>query len=347
MILEPILDLFRGRAITIPPLDGALKPNTLLEEAELAARVEAPDNLALFQGAVIYSSAGEIKRLSDGATIKTFPAAITALAAMEDGDLAVALESGRIEFLKESRPALDGFKCPVALLAAEEGALIVCNGSERHAPAAWASDLMGKGSSGSLWQVDRQGSRRQIAGALAFPFGVARDADGKGLLVSEAWRHRILRIAAAGAAHQPVIDRLPGYPARLVRAPKGYLLSLFAPRNRLIEFVLREDRYRQAMMEEIEPGHWIAPSLSPARDFLEPLQMGGVRSMGIHKPWSPSRSFGLVMTLDEKLQPLTSFHSRANGQRHGVTSTLAEGADILAAAKGGNAILRLSGALEG
>ena len=28
MILDPILDLFRGKAVTIPPMDGAFRPNT-------------------------------------------------------------------------------------------------------------------------------------------------------------------------------------------------------------------------------------------------------------------------------------------------------------------------------
>ena len=28
MIFDPILDIFRGKAVTVPPMDGALKPNT-------------------------------------------------------------------------------------------------------------------------------------------------------------------------------------------------------------------------------------------------------------------------------------------------------------------------------
>ena len=45
MIFDPILDLFRGKAITIPPLDGALGPNTALDEAAVLATLPAPDNL--------------------------------------------------------------------------------------------------------------------------------------------------------------------------------------------------------------------------------------------------------------------------------------------------------------
>jgi hypothetical protein len=55
-LLDPLLDLFRGRAVTIPPLDGALKPNTLLEDAEVIAEADAPDNLAVLDGRLIFTT---------------------------------------------------------------------------------------------------------------------------------------------------------------------------------------------------------------------------------------------------------------------------------------------------
>ena len=122
---------------------------------------------------------------------------------------------------------------------------------------------------------------------------------GSGLIVSESWRHRLLRLPAGGGTPVPVLSKLPGYPARLAPAADGGAwLALFAPRNRLIEFVLQEDAYRAAMMREVPRDYWIAPALSSGRSFLEPLQCGGVKTMGIHKPWSPSRSYGLVARLD-------------------------------------------------
>ena len=47
MIFEPILDLFRGKAITIPPLDGAFRADNTLEEAALFAKLPSADNLAV------------------------------------------------------------------------------------------------------------------------------------------------------------------------------------------------------------------------------------------------------------------------------------------------------------
>jgi len=56
MIFDPLLDLFRGKAVTIPPMDGALQPNTALEEAEAVVRTTAPDNLCSDGSRVFFSS---------------------------------------------------------------------------------------------------------------------------------------------------------------------------------------------------------------------------------------------------------------------------------------------------
>jgi hypothetical protein len=202
---------------------------------------------------------------------------------------------------------------------------------------------MTKGRSGSVWRIDpASGARTCLARDLAFPHGLAFDGAGRRLIVSEAWRHRLIAIPVAGGTAEVVLDKLPGYPARLASMPgSGFVLSVFAPRNRLIEFVLQEDDYRADMMAEIDRPYWIAPSLSASRSFLEPLQNGGVKTMGIHKPWSPTRSYGLVVELDHNLRPVASHHSRANGTRHGITSAVAGTDTIIAASKGGGAILRM------
>jgi hypothetical protein len=201
---------------------------------------------------------------------------------------------------------------------------------------------MGKNARGSVWRLDLASGRRdRLAGDLAFPYGVLPDAAG-GLVVAESWRHRLLRIKPEGGI-EPVLTKLPGYPARLAAAADGGAwLCLFAPRNRLIEFILEEDAYRADMMREVAREHWIAPALSSGAQFLEPLQCGGVKTMGIHKPWSPTRSYGLLVRLDRNLRPVASFHSRANGRRHGITSALERDGRVLVTSKGGNAILGLT-----
>ncbi len=339
-LLDPLLDLFRGKAVTIPPMDGALKPNTALDDAEVIAAALAPDNLAVLHGSVIYSSHREIRHLgADHQVIETCPAEVSAIAVAEDGTVAVGLEDGS---LKVGGLLVEGFNC-ITALAFHGGALYVTNGSDHVRPGQWVSDLMHRNSAGSLWQVDvKTGTRRKLAGGLAYANGVAVDRANNRLIVSESWRHRLSAVPLAGGGAREVLSRLPAYPGRINAAPEGFVLSLFAPLNRLVEFVLQEPQYRAGMMREIDSRYWIAPTLSPPESFLEPLQNGGVRSMGVHKPWSPARSYGLVATLDASCQPVESYHSRANGRFHGVTSAIAFEGAILAASRGGNHILRLA-----
>lgn len=351
MILDPVLDLFRGKAVTIPPMDGALRPDAALDEAPVLAACRAPDNLCFDGAQVLFSSGPEILALPTApgakpATIGRFEANVAALAVAPGGRIAVALADGRLLLRDGSAPPrpvppTDDLACPTALAFAGDDTLYICQGSATHGPEDWAVDLMEGNAGGSVWRIDLAAGRAScLARGLAFPNGLLVDPAGERLIVAESWRHRLLALPLGGGAPQELLAKLPGYPARLAPAADGGAwLALFAPRNRLIEFVLLEDAYRRDMMREVPREFWIAPALSSARSFLEPLQCGGVKTMGIHKPWSPSRSYGLVARLDRSMQPISSFHSRANGSRHGVTSVLERPGRLIAAAKGGDAIL--------
>lgn len=338
-LFDPLLDLFRGKAVTIPPMDGALKPNTALEDGEVVAAALSPDNLALRNGTPLYSSHREIRLLGAGHhLVETCPEDVSALAVAADGTMAVALDDGS---LRIGDKPIEGFNC-ITALAFHGNSLYVTNGSDHVRPSQWASDLMHRNQSGSVWQVDlATGKRTKLAGGLAWANGVVADARGQRLIVSESWKHRLISTSLAGGPVTETLPRLPAYPGRISPVANGFVLALFAPLNRLVEFVLQERQYRADMMREIDSRFWIAPALSPPESFLEPLQNGGVRSMGVHKPWSPTRSYGLVARLDAACQPVESYHSRANGRFHGVTSAIADGDSILAASKGGNHIIRI------
>ena len=121
----------------------------------------------------------------------------------------------------------------------------------------------------------------------------------------------------------------------------GAWLAVFAPRNRLVEFVLQETDYRLDMMAGVPRDFWPAPALSSGHSFLEPLQFGSIKAMGIHKPWAPSRSCGMVVRLDASMGPTGSFHSRANGTRHGTCSVIENNNQLFVAARGGDCILSM------
>ena len=333
MIFDPLLDLLRGKAVTIPPLDGAFRPNTALDDAPVFAQMPAPDNLVFWQGRVVASS-GPALMAPGGEVLQRYGSDITALAVSPHGDLAVGLADGSLTIAGVAVALPTGVRCITALAYGADGRLWLANGSATLPPGQWAADLMQKNASGSVW-VQEDGWQK-LASGLAWPFGLL--PDGAGVIVSEAWRHRLVRLE--GGKPRAILESLPGYPARLAPAAGGGAwLALFAPRNRLIEFVLQESRYRLAMMAEVSPEFWISPALASGRSFLEPLQCGGIRMLGVHKAWSPSRSYGLVVRLDAQMTPRFSLHSRANGTRHGVTSVLDHQGQLYIASKGGDCIL--------
>jgi hypothetical protein len=359
-MFERALDIIRGKAITIPPMDGALRPNTALDEAPLLLAVEQPDNLAWIDDRLVFSTGGKAMAIDPAApgsvpeTLVEFPAAISALAGRPAGGSAVALDNGEIRIwdAQGAETTLEGIgphslKCPTALLFRDQDTLIVCQGSQSVPPSGWARDLMQKGSTGSVWRLElKSGKQTCLASGLAFPHGVLTRGDE--LIVSESWRHRLIALSAERPGRpRVVLANLPGYPSRLSPSgDSGAWLCLFAPRNRLIEFILQEDNYRAAMLADVEPRFWIAPALATRQSFLEPLQCGGVTTMGISKAWAPTRSYGLLVRLDRDMQPVASHHSRSNGRRHGITSAIEVSGHVIAASRGGDAIVGMNAAAE-
>ena len=233
--------------------------------------------------------------------------------------------------------------CPTAGLFLDANRLVVANGASGRTAADWKRDLMERGASGSVWLIDLSrpdAPAVRLAEGLAFPTGLARKGDGR-LLVSEAWLHRVLAVdPQKGGPPKPLLSDLPAYPGRIASTSKdGFWLCLFAPRNQLVEFVLRENAYRRRMIDAVDPAFWIAPSLSSGASFLEPIQGGARKKLNRLKPWSPSWSYGLIARCNADMRPLLSLHSRADGAVHGVTSACESGGALYIAAKGSGRIV--------
>jgi hypothetical protein len=351
-MLRGVIDRFVGRgdaAVTVPPMDGALRPNQVLEQAAVVAEVHAPDNLVSYRGDVLFSSGRDLRKVGSDTVVRSFDRAITCIAAAPDGHLAVGLSGAEVMLVQPdgvigSLPAAE--TSHATALAFHDDSLIICRGSARHGPDQWKRDLMeagvGKPGLGSVVLIPRDGSPRILADGLRWPYGAASH-NGR-IIVSESWSHRLLALEPARATPpQTVLADLPGYPARLCPASDGGLwLAVFAPRSQLIEFVLREDGYRRRMLNEIDSDFWIAPTIANGRSFLEPIQGGALKQMGVLKPWAPSRSYGLVIKLDPSFEPVVSFHSRADGSRHGTTSLLEHAGRLYVASKGGDVIVSVS-----
>jgi len=335
-------------SITVPVMDGALKPNNYLERVPSLCPLDGVDNLTSRNGSLLMSSGRRVFALDpDGAAteLAAYGSDVTCIAASPGGTLASGLAAGGIVIAGGSHDGkhlgADGsLGCPTAAYFLGEETLAVCNGSSVHNASEWSRDLLANGRTGNVSEVElATGKVTTLASGLAYPSGVCVTPDGR-LVISEAWKHRLMSIDAD--EHHVVLADLPAYPGRLAPAASGgYWLSAFAVRSQLQEFVLREERYKREMMATIDPEFWIAPALSSGRSFKEPLQSGGVIRLGIHKPWAPTRSYGLLVRLDEAFQPVWSAHSRADGRRHGITSAVEHGARLYVSSKGNGEVLVL------
>jgi sugar lactone lactonase YvrE len=341
----------------IPSMDGAFSPNDRLDRAMpigepiagVDALAEAPD------GAICVSAGNKIWRLSGEGfqqrrLVAEFDGNVGALAFDRDNrllactarGLAVLDGDGRtIDLLAEAQG--NSLHCLTAVAVAPDGTIFVSDGSSHHPAEDWCTDLMERNELGRIVACGPAlDDARVLLQALDYPAGLAV-ANGS-LWFTESFGHCLSRtaIVAEGAIATPeiVIRNMPGYPSRLGPADAGgFWLSLFALRTHLVEFVLREDDFRQEMMRTIPPEYWVAPALTSGGDCLEPLQLGGLRALGIDKPWAPPRSYGLVARLDPQGEVVEALHSRVGGRYHGITSAIETAQGLAIASKGSGRVL--------
>jgi sugar lactone lactonase YvrE len=350
--LRSFVDRFLGRGdatITVPSFDGALKPNQLLETAEIVASFNAPEDLATDGQAVYVANGTALLRLEagSGTQIRSFDRTITALCILPDGRMAVALDGREVQLFAQPCAAnaeatfSDASMNAVNVLApGPDGTLVATDGSTTRPYRQWVYDLMERGRTGRVLALDlASGQVRPLASGLNYAFGVCAFSDA--LLVSESWRHRLLAIDGQGR-QRVVLDHLPAYPSRISPAAAGgFWLTAFLARTQLVEFVLRETGYRRRMMQEIDPQYWVAPKLKSSESFLEPMQGAHIKTMGVVKPWAPPRSYGLVIRLNAEGVPLYALHSRADGSNHGVVAAIEVDGSLFVLAKGPGRLLRL------
>jgi hypothetical protein len=345
--------LGRGDAsISVPVLDGALKSNQLIEDAEVVAELEAPEDLASDGRSLWVADGARVLRI-DGANAPavehTFERALSALACLPAGGVAVALGGSEVRVVGGPH---DGRRFDSAggrrlhavnaLAGTPGGRLLASDGSQTQPPERWKHDVMELGRSGRLIEFDlADGAARERATGLAYAFGVAAVGDDAAW-VCESWRHRVLQFGGASAGHA-VVDGLPGYPSRIAPAQGGgWWLTCFTLRTQLVEFVLREPAFRKRMLKEIDPRYWIAPALTSGNTFLEPMQGAHLKMMGVVKPWAPPRSYGLVIRLDDRGLIRYSLHSRFDGKHHGIVAAVELDGWLYLICKGRRRLLRLS-----
>ncbi len=335
----------------IPVLDGGFSPNQRLEECEQLGDFLTPDALAVGPDGRLYVSSGnnvfacEGDRFQSREVFATVETTAGALAWSPDGALLVAVADRGLVALDKSgtivarltEAAGAPIRCVTAVAVASDGTVFVTDGSRNNDPEQWLPDLMqNRPGSGRLISC-APGLRDAmvIADGLSWPAGAVVAHDEREILVTEAWKHRLLEVSRADGRVRVIVKNFAGYPGRLARAANGdYWASFFALRTQLTEFVLRERPFRERMMKTVPPSLWIGPTLGGRFDYREPTQIGRIKKLGIQKPWAPPRSYGLVARLAETGDAVESLHSRVSGSVHGVTAATELNGRLLVASKG-------------
>lgn len=337
----------------IPSMDGALGPNDRLDRCEPIGEPLSGADDAVAQGDRLYVSAGrQVLRLSgegfhERSLVHAFDSEAGGLALHPDGRLIVCVAGRGLAALDPDHPdpqwlapgSVGSIGGLTAVTCLADGSIWCTEGAQGKTANDWLRDLLDKGASGRVLRCSAALDRVDVvAQGLAWPNGIAPARDGA-LLVTESWRHGVRRIGVDGTRHPDFIRNLPAYPARIHPAKEGYHLALFGVRTHLIEFLLKEDEFRQEMLTTVAPEHWIGPALASGHDCLEPMQIGSIKALGIQKPWAPPRSYGLYTHVDEGGEVVESLHSRAGGRYHGITAACDTPQGVVIVAKGAGRLL--------
>lgn len=348
-VLSDIREFLRPESApnrAIPTLDGGLTPNDRLNEfTSLASLDHVEDVLIETETAVLVTAGSAVWRinLSSGTSVLVAELPGKGLGMARQGD-AVLVCVGGAGLLRLSGGALEPVVDPGAagggdllsvVVVGED--LYVTQGSATRAAEAWPADLMSKGRSGALHKVLPNGGLEAVVKDLAWPYGAC--VMGDEILVAESWAHRILAYSPSSGATRTLRDRLPGYSARLHASGATVWVAMLALRTYLVEFVLREDDFRERMIAEIPVQDWIRPALRTTNTVREPLQLGGARHLGETKPWAPPRSYGLVAEMDAAGEFVRSFHSRPGARMHGTVAAMLHGDRLVVLAAGPGEVL--------
>ncbi|WP_054680968.1 hypothetical protein [Microbacterium sp. No. 7] len=344
-VLRTIKEFINPDSVSYPsisPFEAGLRPNALLDEGRPILGNDAghePDDVAFFEdGTLVFSSGtslftvsgGDVRTLAGfdgrtGAIEVIFGEAVTAVEGL--GIVGVRLD-GTVRTVNDD-PLVQRGVTDLALLP--DGDILVTIGSSADSP--WSLALARKEATGRIVRVS--GDRTSVeASGLPWPSGIA--VAGSEVLLSLSFAHRIERrpLEVLGAAGSGVVGNLPVYPGRITSAGGHWWVAAPFARNRMTELLLDEPEFLEEMVATIDPDQWFVPRLRNDNHFTSVAQYGAVRVHGVIKPWAPPRSYGLFFEIDRFGRVSRSAHSRADGDRHGITGIAVSGDTVVAAAQG-------------
>lgn len=357
-VIEKFIGLFADKNeanIYVPSMDGAFKPNNLLDQSLIVSAQQAADCICEVRGNLLLSSGSELWQIDlkndapQAKRIHQFENNITFITASENGLIAVMVQFVGLYISENDNDWCQVElnqkynKCATSACFMSNNLLAICIGSMQLPAHDWKRDLLEKNRAGQVITLNLlTNEATPICDNLAFPNGIVTLGADQ-LVITESWAHRLIKIDInVPDDFNVILDNLPAYPSRLSKTQNGdYLLAMFAPRRQLFEMILNEDDYRQDMMANLDPEDWVAPDLSVSTAPDQPIMQGIVRQMGVIKPWAPSRSYGLLALCDADFKVVKTWHSRADGVMHGISSACEFNGEYYATSKGNGCLIKL------
>lgn len=328
------------------PLEGVLGPNSLLDEAS-SLSVKQPDALALASdGRLLISTGSSVSSIDkwgqDPQRLFSVSHRVTALDVSPGGQIAIGVETGEVHVYLPGQdqpawtiPASSGNSPAVDCLFMDEDDLAVVTNGYTSAQEALARSPWETARTGTVTVHSRSAATRVIAGGLSCPMGICSDERGD-MIITEMEASRVVdpsgRVRGTG---------FPAYLGRIRKTQQGFLLSCLSRRDPLIEFLRTEQDFVEEMKKTVDARHWISPRTTPEFSHDFPIELGATRLFGEIKPWAPSFSYGLLIMLDNDLNPGSSAQSRANGRRHAISDAVVWNGDVIAVSQASGEILNL------
>ena len=280
-----------------PPLEGVLKPNKELRQANRIADgdIDGPEDTEVDSRGRIYGGTadGRIVRIDpDTEVVSTFAQTGGRPLGMmfDDDDNLIVCDAfqgllsidtdGQIEVLATEADGLP-FRFTNDLDIASDGTIYFTDASHRFTQPQYLYDLLESRPHGRFMRYDPDTKAVEVlADDLYFANGVAISDDDSFVLINETYRYRIRRHWLEGdrrGSTEIFVDNLPGFPDNLSRSGDGtFWLALFTVRN--------------PMMDRLHPSPAAKRVVSRLPKFL----------------WPQPEPYGFVIELDDEGQYLQS-----------------------------------------
>ena len=335
----------------IPPMDGGLRANDLLDEAVVLASGPDldPDCVVIRRDGTIVVSTGQTicAVTHEGLRVLADVGGPAGTVVEHGGRLIVSVEERGLVSVDEAGVVTDLSQDPsvarcVTDMCVSDSDLLVTVGSSSLGIHEWARGLLVDRSDGLLVRVSSDGRTDTLASGLSWPSGIAVNNEDVYVSLSRDYAIERRKKGAPDRSGTTLLRNLPAYPGR-IRVANG-MLWVAAPyaRNRMTEMFTDDADLVKVLLEEIDPVEWPVPRLRLDNPYRDLMQLGQLRVLGVLKPWAPPRSYGLVFVTDLRGLVRGSVHSRVDGRFHGVTGIAVADGTVVMAVRGSRAVVTMS-----